>query len=148
MSAEGMPDDRRPESKSFWRSLLEVIAPVLTAGGILLFIFLRLYYNQFYGSLGINPNDLGLGYAATLASAAGFILVILAIALYPPIIVACIYGILFVRRSENTDLPSFADLFRELKPGLLRVARVAVPLAMAGTLVVVSLWFVTKASYY
>lgn len=135
--------------KSFWRETLDVITPAITAGGVLIFVLLRLYYNKFYGALGVSPNDIGLGYASTLASSVGFLFVGLAIALCPSIVVGSIYGAWYVTRTSESNLPSsFRDLLDQLRPGLLRIAKIAVPLATVAVLVLATVWFIERADYY
>jgi len=48
--------------------VIEILAAILAAGGVFVFVVFRLYYTQFYGRLSINPSDVGLSYANILAN--------------------------------------------------------------------------------
>jgi hypothetical protein len=129
--------------------MVEVAAPVLSVGAVLIFIIIRLYYNQFYGGLGVNPNDVGLGYGNTLSTAAGFVLAAVALALYPPLMIAGIYSVVFIMKTRDSSLPeSFRELLTELWPRIIRVVRLALPFAMVAILALTSVYFSTRADHY
>jgi hypothetical protein len=48
---------------------------VITLGGIAVYGALNSAYDRFYGALGVDPSDIGLGYAQTLSRSVGFIVV-------------------------------------------------------------------------
>jgi hypothetical protein len=60
--------------RSKWPSGLEHTASLLAISAILGYIILRLAYGQFYSGLGVDPSDVGLGYANTIANSADFLL--------------------------------------------------------------------------
>jgi hypothetical protein len=139
------PTTNRP----FWREALEGITPLVTIGGILLFILVRLYYNRFYGALGISPNELGLGYASILASSVGFLLVGVSIVLSPTLVIGLIYATSYVTKTPKSDFPrSFRGLLEQLRPGLLHITRSALPAAIIVTLAIATVWFVHRAEHY
>jgi hypothetical protein len=63
-----------------WRKMLSHTPAVLLLGGVLMYGYLSLCYDLFYGRLGIDPNDVGLSYTGTLARSSGFVVVYLAAA--------------------------------------------------------------------
>lgn len=139
----------KPPAKTAWRSIVEAVTPVLAVGGLLLFILIRIYYNQFYGSLGVNPNDLGLGYANTLASSAAFILTVVVLAVYPPILIVCAYAIIDVLKARKSEqLQPLATLYADFRPRAIRVGTVTLPLAMIAILIVSSVSFARRADHY
>jgi hypothetical protein len=56
-----------------WRDALGHLPAVLIASGLLLYGYLSICYYRFYGSLGVDPNDVGLSYTGTLARSSGFV---------------------------------------------------------------------------
>jgi hypothetical protein len=50
-----------------WLELLGQLVPLLGVAAILLYGYLAVCYDRFYGSLGVDPNDVGLSYSTTLA---------------------------------------------------------------------------------
>ena len=69
--------------------VIEILAAILAAGGVFVFVVFRLYYNQFYGRLSINPADVGLGYANVLANSSGIIL-------YNVLAISVLIGLLYL----------------------------------------------------
>jgi hypothetical protein len=138
------------EDRGFWRSIAGIIAPALTVGGVLLFALLRTYYSHFYGSLGVNPSDVGLGYASTLTTSAGLIVVTLAVAvLYPLVMISCLYGLLRVTRLKKSQFPtSVVALYKELRPDLVVVLRVMLPLTTLAALLLIGSLFMNRATQY
>ena len=138
-----------PPTKTAWRSILEVVTPVLAIGGLILFTLIRLYYNQFYGSLGINPNELGLGYASTLASSAGFILTALALAVYPPILIVGVYAVIYLLRARKSEpIQPLAALYANFRPRAITIGTAILPLAMITILILIGVSFVQRADHY
>ncbi len=56
-----------------WRDALGHLPAVLIASGLLLYGYLSICYYRFYGTLGVDPNDVGLSYLGTLARSSGFV---------------------------------------------------------------------------
>jgi hypothetical protein len=56
------------------KDALAHLPAIVVVGGLLLYGFLSLTYQQFYGSLGVDPNDVGLTYVGTLARSSGFVI--------------------------------------------------------------------------
>jgi hypothetical protein len=63
---------QRDESLREWVSYIPAL---LTATGVVLYGMLGTAYSLFYGRLGVNPEDVGLGYAATISRSTGFVLI-------------------------------------------------------------------------
>jgi hypothetical protein len=57
-----------------WREVLSQAPAVIVVAGLLVYGYLRIYLQRFYGNLGVDPNDAGLTYADTLARSAGFLI--------------------------------------------------------------------------
>jgi hypothetical protein len=78
-------DDQQPGtddqgSRSLpWRDMLGHVPAVLLVGGLLMYAFLSFCYARFYGSLGIDPNDVGLSYIGTLTRSSGLVVGFLAV---------------------------------------------------------------------
>jgi hypothetical protein len=66
-----------------WRETLGYIPAVLLVGGLLLYGYLSICYDRFYRNLGVDPSDVGLTYAGTLARSSGFVIVCLVFLLTP-----------------------------------------------------------------
>jgi hypothetical protein len=49
-----------------WRETLSQAPAVLLGGGLLIYGYLSICYDTFYGSLGVDPNDVGLSYVGGL----------------------------------------------------------------------------------
>jgi hypothetical protein len=62
-----------------WREALGHVPALLLLGGLLMYAYLSVCYERFYGSLGVEPNDVGLTYTGTLARSSGFVIVYLLI---------------------------------------------------------------------
>jgi hypothetical protein len=56
-----------------WRDTLGYAPAVLLVGGLLIYAYLSICYARFYGSLGIDPNDVGLSYTGTLGRSSGLV---------------------------------------------------------------------------
>jgi hypothetical protein len=137
------------DDKPLWRSMAEVITPALTVAGILLYVLLRSYYGQFYGALGVNPDDVGLGYASTLTTSAGLLIfTAIAAVLYPLIMTGAIYGIFHIWRSRRDAPNSLTTLYLELKPGFIRMIRILLPITTAIALLSLGVWYSSKATHY
>jgi hypothetical protein len=64
-----------PERNGFPSQWLSNIPALLTAIGLVLYGMLNMAYSLFYGRLGVNPEDVGLGYAATISRSTGFVVI-------------------------------------------------------------------------
>jgi hypothetical protein len=58
-----------------WRETLSQAPAVFLAGGVLIYGSQRIFYDRFYGSLGVDPSDVGLSYTETLARSTGFVII-------------------------------------------------------------------------
>jgi hypothetical protein len=70
-------EDKRRKQQPPWRDLIQSGTSILAVSGILMYAILSIAYGRFYGSLGVNPSDVGLSYLNTLASSVGAILALL-----------------------------------------------------------------------
>lgn len=74
------PSPRRPssappdEEKFSWKDLASNATAILAVSGVVMYSILTLANGRFYGALSVSPNDVGLGYANTLASSVGAVL--------------------------------------------------------------------------
>jgi hypothetical protein len=75
-------DDEQARRPLPWRDTLGHAPAVLLLGGLLMYAYLSICYDRFYGSLGVDPNDVGFTYAGTLARSSGFVVTSLLIAAY------------------------------------------------------------------
>jgi hypothetical protein len=57
-----------------WAFPLEYTAAVLAILAVTSYVILRLAFGQFYGGLGIDPEDVGLGYADTVADSVEYVI--------------------------------------------------------------------------
>jgi hypothetical protein len=75
--------DEQPLQKTLrrlpWRETLIQAPAVLLGGGLLIYGYLNICYDRFYGSLGVDPNDVGLSYTGTLARSSGFVIMCLVV---------------------------------------------------------------------
>jgi hypothetical protein len=62
-----------------WRETLIQAPAVLLGGGLVIYGYLSICYDRFYGSLGVDPNDVGLSYTGTLARSSGFVIICLVV---------------------------------------------------------------------
>jgi hypothetical protein len=64
--------------------------PCSLPGGVLIYGSQRIFYDRFYGSLGVDPSDVGLSYTETLARSTGFVIVslvlLVTVALHMPFV--------------------------------------------------------------
>ena len=81
---EEQPPGERPQASMglLWREALSHTPALLLLSGLLIYGYLSLCYQRFYGSLGVDPNDVGLSYAGTLARSSGFVVAYLLVATY------------------------------------------------------------------
>jgi hypothetical protein len=63
-----------------WSDALGHAPTVLALGAVVLYAFLSLCYDRFYGSLAVDASDVGLSYAGTLARSSGFVIVYIFVA--------------------------------------------------------------------
>jgi hypothetical protein len=61
------------------RQWLSDIPALLTAAGVVLYGMLNTAYSLFYGRIGVNPEDVGLGYAATISRSTGFVVIVVCV---------------------------------------------------------------------
>jgi hypothetical protein len=57
-----------------WRETLGYVPTLILLGGLLIYGYLSICYDRFYGSLGVDANDVGLSYTGTLARSSGFVI--------------------------------------------------------------------------
>ena len=130
-----------------WRDTLGHAPAVLLVGGLLMYGYLSVCYDRFYGSLGVDPNDVGLTYAGTLAHSSGFaILSLVVLANIPTGVLAIQRDDRRARREDPTAqtprilvvlmvLTSVAWIFTALRPPFLsagyaaRYVRTGVPVS-------------------
>jgi hypothetical protein len=74
-----------PAASPPWKNTLEHLHAILAVGAVVVYGYLSICYEVFYGHLGVNPADVGLSYAGTLARSAGFVVAFLtgAVLLFP-----------------------------------------------------------------
>jgi hypothetical protein len=75
-----------------WRDMLGHVPAVLLVGGLLMYAFLSFCYARFYGSLGIDPNDVGLSYSGTLTRSSGLVVGFLIVLLVNAIVFQFLSG--------------------------------------------------------
>jgi hypothetical protein len=59
------------QEKSRWEVVAGISTAAIALGGSIVYGLLTLAYSQFYGALGVDPQDVGLSFANTLARLAG-----------------------------------------------------------------------------
>jgi hypothetical protein len=91
------------------RDILGSLPVILVASGLLMYAYLSVCYDRFYGSLGVDPNDVGLSYTGTLTRSSGFVIA------YVFLFALMAWGPLFARmgdarkrRADPTSTPRFA----------------------------------------
>jgi hypothetical protein len=57
-----------------WKDTLGTLPAVFVMAGLLIYAYLSTCYDRFYGSLGVDPHDVGLTYIGTLARSSGFVI--------------------------------------------------------------------------
>jgi hypothetical protein len=57
-----------------WKDALGSLPAVFVMAGLVSYAYLSTCYDRFYGSLGVDPNDVGLTYIGTLARSSGFVI--------------------------------------------------------------------------
>jgi hypothetical protein len=65
--------EARRRLPSWWDQLAGSAVPLLAVAAILLYGFLAICYDRFYGSLDVDLNDVGLSYSTTLARSPGLV---------------------------------------------------------------------------
>jgi hypothetical protein len=72
-------DDQQPDRRDQtswglpWKEALGYVSAIVLVGGLFVYSLLSSLYELFYGRLGVDPNDIGLTYAGTLARSSGFV---------------------------------------------------------------------------
>jgi hypothetical protein len=120
---------------------------MLPVVGLALFVLVRTYLNGFYGRLGVDPDEVGLGYAETLGSSIGLLVfVALAVVVGPATVIAGAYAALRVGRSAEPlrvrDLPS------AIGHDTLAIVRRALPFGTAASVLLFAVLFSGKAAHY
>jgi hypothetical protein len=93
---EGKPERSKAEKLS-WKDLASNATAILAVSGVVMYSILTLANGRFYGALSVSPNDVGLGYANTLASSVGAVLtLVLVLALAACAIFLVTFAILLV----------------------------------------------------
>jgi hypothetical protein len=87
--------------------LTDILPLALSVGGILLFGALSIANSRFYERLGATPQDVGLGYANTLAQSIGFIFLALVPLLVGITIVLIRQQQLGLRDTQATGIPRY-----------------------------------------
>jgi hypothetical protein len=73
MSIETIPGRTDTQIHTTLHTLGVLVAPLLALTGLLVYALLMITYSAFYGSLGVDPRDIGLGYASVLATSPGLV---------------------------------------------------------------------------
>lgn len=68
--------EKTHDATKVWQTIATVVTAVVAIGGLLLYALLSTLYGQFYGSLGIDPGEVGLTYANTISGASGLVLIV------------------------------------------------------------------------
>jgi hypothetical protein len=130
------------------RELLQLGASYTAAAGLLLFAIVRSYYNQFFGSLGIDPTAVGLDYGATLVSAVGLLVYVIAVGLVAPLLLAsCIYLAWKLQRFKcRSPIESARVSVSALLQWLPQAFRLLLPLLIILSTAVVTWHLLTKSA--
>jgi hypothetical protein len=80
----------RTRTRLPWKDALGHLPAILLAAGLFMYAYLSICYDRFYGRLGVDPNDVGLSYAGTLARSSGFVVVYLVAAVFVSAMVVAI----------------------------------------------------------
>lgn len=124
--------------------LTAVLAPV---AGIAVFVLVRNYLNGFYGRLGVDPDDVGFGYAATLGSSIGLVTFFaVAVVIVPVVMLASGYAAVRVARSAE-PLP-LRRVPSAIGRPTLRFLRRTLPLGALASLAIFVALFSGKAARY
>jgi hypothetical protein len=147
--SRGRADARVEEPPRPWRAIAELLAALVPMVGLVLYVLVRSYYNQFYGRLGIDPEDVGLDYATTLQSSLGLLFfVAIAVIAYPTAVIVCLGAIVRVVRDARSGVLSVGGLTRGLVRSQLRTLRWALPLCCVAGLAILSLTLTHKAAHF
>ena len=116
-----------------WKDVLGSLPALVVASGLLLYAYLSICYDRFYGNLGVDPNDVGFGYAGTLARSSGFAIIAV---VSSSVLLQYLLMAWRVRRQPKASYRSGrAIIYRTRFPILYRSR---FPLLLLGTLVVVA----------
>jgi len=91
----------RPNQEG-WRQVLGGLSSLLVLGGVLVYSSVNLAYTSFYGGLGIDPSDVGIGYATALSHAAGLIFLPLLFLTLSLLFIVILFPLM--RSSSSVDL--------------------------------------------
>lgn len=133
------------------REAVNALASVVAILGLLSFAVLRLYYNRFYGALGVDPSSVGLTYSTTLVSSLGVLLFLVISSVLAPIaIISGVYLVCRVIKSEESE--SYAAIASIALGGLAawlpKATRSIVPYSIGIGLVVTTGFLWCKAEMY
>jgi hypothetical protein len=124
--------------------LLGVLTPL---AGIALFVLVRGYLNGFYGRLGVDPDDVGLGYGATLGSSIGLLVFFtLAAVVLPAVLLTCGYAA--VRVARSTESLPLRRLPSAIGSATLHFLRRTLPFGALASLAIFATLFSGRAEYY
>jgi hypothetical protein len=122
------------------RDILSHLPAILVVAGLLMYAYLSICYDRFYGSLGVDPNDVSLSYAGTIARSSGFAVTVVFIVVAGPL--NFLIGVLANWRSHEPrhehmsqapKVRSFVALFAiYLVVGILVFLPFSIPLTRAG----------------
>lgn len=115
--------------------------------GAALFVLVRGYLNEFYGRLGVDPDEVGLGYAATLRSSIGLLVFFtLAAVIVPAVVLTCGYAT--VRVARSTEPLQLRRLPRVIGSSALHFLRRTLPFGALASLAIFAVLFSGKAAHY
>jgi hypothetical protein len=133
------PRPEPSEAERFsWKDLASNATAILAASGVVIYSILTLANGRFYAALGVSPNDVGLGYANTLAGCVGTVLMlVLVLALVACLFFAVTFAILIVPNVVRAGLRTRREINRPALSNALSDESDALdPRARVGTLVV------------
>jgi hypothetical protein len=137
----------RSRPRSNWRATVELVAVLIPVAGLALFVLVRVYLNEFYGRLGVDPDEVGLSYAATLGGSVGLVIfVTIAVIVVPAVLIACAYAAFRVARSHEPL--RLRDLPESIGADTLSVVRRTLPVGTAVAVVIFAVGFSGKAAHY
>ena len=142
-----MTGSSRSSPRSNWRATVELVVVLVPIAGLALFVLVRVYLNEFYGRLGVDPDEVGLSYTATLGGSIGLIVfVTLAVIVVPALLIACAYAAFRVARSREPL--RLRDLPGAIGADTLSVVRRTLPIGTAAAVVLFAIAFSGKAAHY
>jgi hypothetical protein len=136
---KGLPtiSGERKERKWHLRESTSVLAPFLALSGLLIYTVLSLQYYQFYSPLGVDPSEVGLTYANTLAHSLGFLITFVAIVILF-VLIPLILGL-------GLAHALFPKLYRKRLPSWSQVKRTTVTIGISFILIVMTFMLVVSS---